>query len=51
VENFVVSLEFLGGVACLFAFGQLIGHLLKLDKFYDDPDDKNKRNQKSTLRI
>jgi hypothetical protein len=34
--NFVVSLEFLGSVACFFAIGYLIGHLLKLDKFYDD---------------
>jgi len=47
MENFVVSLEFLCGLACFFAIGRLIGHLLKLDKFYDDnPNDKNEIKQK-----
>jgi hypothetical protein len=46
-----VALEFLGSVACFFAIGHLIGHLLKSDKFYDDPKDKNQIIQKSTFRI
>jgi hypothetical protein len=47
MENFIVSIEFLGGVACFFAIGHLIGHLLKLDQFYDDnPKDNNQTIQR-----
>jgi len=50
MENFVASLEFLGGLACLFAIGHLAGHLLKLDKFYDDfSEKKNQTDQKSSV--
>jgi hypothetical protein len=42
MENLIVSLKFLGGLACLFALGHLIGHLLKLDQYYSDtPKIKN----------
>jgi hypothetical protein len=51
MENLVVTLEFLGSVVCLFAIGHLIGHLLKLDKFYEDTKDKNQIIQKSRFRI
>lgn len=48
MENFVVSLEFLGGLACLFAVGHLVGHLLKLDKYhYNDTKDNKEIHQKS----
>jgi hypothetical protein len=41
MENFVMSLEFLGGVASFFALCHLLGLLLKLDKFYEDiPQEK-----------
>ena len=48
MENFIVSLEFLGGVAFLFALCHLLGLLLKLDKFYEDiPQGKNEAIQRT----
>lgn len=46
MENFLVTLKFLGGLTILFAIGHLIGHLLKLDKFYEDkPEGENEAGQ------
>ena len=34
MENFVVTLEFLGALACFFAIGHLIGLILRVDQYY-----------------
>ena len=44
MDCFLFILEFFGGLISIFAVGTLIGHLLKLDKYYDDFQ-KNKKKQ------
>jgi hypothetical protein len=36
VAYFILILKFFSGVILVFAFGAVIGHLIKLDKYYDD---------------
>jgi uncharacterized membrane protein len=44
---FLFILKFFGGIILLFAVGSLIGHLLKLDKYYEDMQKhKNEEIQK-----
>lgn len=54
MENFVVALEFFGGLTCLFAICHFIGHSFRLDQYYyaDTPKKKvkneNKNDEKET---
>jgi hypothetical protein len=46
MEGFIVTVKFLGCLILLFAFGHLIGLLLRLDKFHpDNPETKNAASQ------
>jgi hypothetical protein len=36
MENIEILLELFGGSVLLAGFGYLVGHLLKLDKYWDD---------------
>ena len=36
MATFLFILKFFGGIILLFAFASIIGHLLKLDKYYED---------------
>lgn len=52
MAGFIFILKFFGGLILLFVVGTLIGHLLKLDKYYEDYQknrqvrrDKNQSNQ------
>jgi hypothetical protein len=36
MENFILLLNFFGGIIIVFAVGGLIGHLLKLDKYFEE---------------
>ncbi len=33
MENFLLILEFFGGIIIVFAIGKLLGHLFKLDQY------------------
>jgi hypothetical protein len=46
MDCFIFILEFFGGLILLFVIGGLIGHLLKLDKYYDDLQKSNNKQNK-----
>ena len=50
MDNFILLLKFFGGLILFFAVGWLIGHLLKLDKKYEEMQKElnNRRNKNKT---
>lgn len=42
MANFLLILELLGGLIILIALGWLVGHLLKLDKYFEKIQNRNK---------
>jgi hypothetical protein len=44
MDNFLLLLEFFGGIILLFGAGWLIGYLLKLNKVYEEMQNKSNKN-------
>jgi hypothetical protein len=45
VGSLLLILKFFGGLILFFAFGTLIGHILKLDEYLNQTPDKNSGKQ------
>jgi len=46
MENLILSLKFFGGLILFFAVAWFMGHLLKLDKKYDEMQKELNRSKK-----